>query len=359
MTETRYVQSLDGIRAFAIGAVMMVHANAPGFQAGWIGVDLFFALSGFLITTLLLNEYQKSGKISYGDFLVRRGLRLMPAYVIYVAILTYGIWGWTGSIRTDHGGWTATDYTIALWAYFVNFAPMGGIWNGQEIAIHLWSLAVEQQYYLIWPLVVLALVAQPRKLLLTGVCITIFTVVLFYLTPDGLAKSSWLPTRGFTLVLASTSAIAAYQYKPLLSRLPWLFINVTGGMLVVSVFAVSASGLLSEQAVRANFLLPVSIYFVLWIISLWYLPLSEKIKPLILNPAIQYIGKVSYGVYLYHELVRALVWYFTKPLMAAWPQSLGYVGRLSLYVALSIVIASLSYEFIERRFLRLRVLFKS
>ena len=87
----RHVRSLDGVRAIAIIGVLLTHAGAPLFEAGWLGVDLFFALSGFLITTLLLEEHARVGAISYKDFLARRALRLMPAYLLYVAVMTYGI----------------------------------------------------------------------------------------------------------------------------------------------------------------------------------------------------------------------------------------------------------------------------
>jgi peptidoglycan/LPS O-acetylase OafA/YrhL len=77
-----------------------------------------------------------------------------------------------------------------------------------------------------------------------------------------------------------------------------------------------------------------------------------------LNPIVQYVGKVSYGVYLYHELVRVAVWYFGKPLMQAWPASMGYVVRLAVYIVLSVVVAAISYECIEKNFLKLRRRFR-
>ena len=326
---------------------------------GFIGVDIFFVLSGFLITTLLLQESDRTGDISYGDFLVRRGLRLMPAYLLYVVVLTYGIWGWAGSTRSDHGGWTATEYTVALWAYFVNFAPMGGIWNGQEIAIHLWSLAVEQQYYIVWPLVVIALARKQRELLICGVVLTAATLAAFFLVPEGLYKMTMLPTRGFTLVLGSTAAIAANYHREAIARLPWRWVNIFGGTVVLLAFALSATHLWTEQQVRGILLPLMSIAFVAWIVDLWYRPLSPRIAPFMLNSAVQYIGKVSYGIYLYHELVRVGVWYFAKPLMVSWPTSLGYVTRLSVYALLSIAVAAISYELIEKRFLKLRRRFRT
>ena len=354
-----HVQSLDGVRAFAIIAVMLTHAGMPGFEAGWIGVDLFFALSGFLITTLLLQEQGRMGRISYRDFLVRRALRLMPAYLLYVAVMTYGIWGWSGSVRSDHGGWTPEGYTLALWTYAVNFAPAGGIWNGQDITVHLWSLAVEQQYYLVWPLVVIALAPLPRCLLIAAGVLTCAALLAFVLRgDDGLYKTSMLFTRGFTLAMASTCAIAAYRQRQRIEQWPWRWFGVPGATVVALAFLVSALHLWTHEKVLAHLLPFMSLAFVLWITRLWYRPLSSWLAPATLNPLTQYIGKVSYGIYLYHELVRVIVWYFAKPLMSAWPVSLGYGVRLLLYLGLSVALAALSYALIEKRFLNLRRAFR-
>ena len=351
------VQSLDAVRAIAIFAVLFVHAGMPGFEAGWLGVDLFFALSGFLITTLLLSEHARTGGIAYGGFLLRRALRLMPAYLLYVSVVTYGIWGWAGSVRSDHGGWTPLGYTLSLWTYANNFAPQGGLWNGQIVAVHLWSLAVEQQYYLVWPLVVIALAARPRALLLAGSVLTIASIAAFVFTPPGLYKMSLLPTRGFTLVLSSTAAVAAFHGRERLASLPWRGITFAGMVLVLIAFGLSASHAWTEGEVRDRLLPLLSLCFVAWTVALWYLPLPRRLAPWMLHPAVRYVGEVSYGVYLYHELVRVAVWSYAKPAMASWPAAAGYLTRLAIYIGLSIALAALSYEGMERRFLAMRLRF--
>jgi peptidoglycan/LPS O-acetylase OafA/YrhL len=352
-----HVESLDGVRAIAIFAVMCVHAAVPGFQLGWLGVDLFFALSGFLITTLLLSEFERKGKISYGDFLVRRGLRLVPAYAIYVLIVTYGIWGWSGSVVSDHAGWTPLQYTAALWTYTVNFAPQGGIWNGQAITVHLWSLAVEQQYYLVWPLVVMALAGKPRTLLRVSTGIFMVSLLAFVITPEGLYKISLLPTRGFTLMLASTVAIYAYHYKEKFKSLPWSWINLSSSFALILAICVSIGGVLSNETIRA-FMLPfLSLAFTFWMAGLWYRQLSNRGKTILFNPYMQYVGKVSYGIYIYHELVRETVW-LSKPFFSGWPVQAGFGVRLLTYFVASILIAAISYELLEKRFLRLKSLYR-
>jgi peptidoglycan/LPS O-acetylase OafA/YrhL len=354
-----HVRSLDGVRAFAIIAVVLTHAGMPGFEAGWIGVDLFFALSGFLITTLLLLEQDRVGRISYKDFLIRRALRLMPAYLLYVSVITYGIWGWSGSVRSDNGAWTPEGFTLALWTYVVNFAPAGGIWNGQDVTVHLWSLAVEQQYYLIWPVIVVALAPFPRHLLIAGSFLTGAALLAFVLrNDDGLYKTSMLFTRGFTLAMASMCAIAAYQQRERIGQWPWRWFGLPGMAVLMLVFLLSALHLWTHEKVMARLLPFASAAFVLWIAWLWYRPLPAWLAPIMLNPLVQYIGKVSYGVYLYHELVRVAVWYFAKPAMSVWPAWLGYGVRLLLYLGLSVALAALSYELMERKLLKLRRAFR-
>jgi len=359
-TPERHVRSLDGVRAIAIIGVLLTHAGAPLFEAGWLGVDLFFALSGFLITTLLLEEHARVGAISYKDFLVRRALRLMPAYLLYVAVMTYGIWGWSGSVRTPHGTWTPEGYTVALWTYVVNFAPMGGLWNGQEVTVHLWSLAVEQQYYLVWPLVIAAMASRPSRLLGVAIAITLIELAAFIFWPgDGLFKTSMLFTRGFTLALASTCAIAAFHYRERLYAAPHLALNAVGAIAIALAFAFSTLKVWPHEKILTVLLPFMSLAFAVWIARLWYGPAVPRVVDrMLLNGAMQYIGKVSYGIYLYHELVRVAVWYYGKPLMAAWPTSVGYLVRLGAYVLLSLVVAGLSYELIEKNFLKLRKLFR-
>jgi peptidoglycan/LPS O-acetylase OafA/YrhL len=284
----------------------------------------------------------------------------MPAYLLYVAVMTYGIWGWSGSVRTPHGSWTPEGYTVALWTYAVNFAPMGGLWNGQEVTVHLWSLAVEQQYYLVWPLVIVALAARPSRLLVVAIAITLIELAAFVFWPgDGLFKTSMLFTRGFTLALASTCAIAAFHYRERLHAAPHLAVNAIGAVAILLAFAFSTLKIWPHEKILTVLLPFMSFAFAVWIARLWYGPaVPRAVDRLLLNPVMQYIGKVSYGVYLYHELVRVAVWHWGKPMMAAWPSSAGYLVRLAAYLLLSIAVAGLSYELIEKNFLKLRTLFR-
>ena len=342
--------ALDGIRAFAIGTVVLVHAGTPGARSGWVGVDLFFVLSGFLITTLLAMEIRATGGVAWVPFMARRALRLMPAYFLYAAFVTWCIWGWSGSVRGVNEPWTAAGLTAALWTYTINFVPQGGVWNGQDLTVHLWSLAVEQQYYLFWPIVIIALMRWPRVLRVSAVGIALLFIALFIAQAPGLTM---LWTRGFSLVLASALALwAAHDASFLERRLLQRVVDVAGVALLVTLAVLPYCNGWSDNSAR-TLLMPLLVpVFAMWVGRLWYVRGGGAVRRLLQDRRLVYIGKVSYGIYLYHEAVRIGVWYWLKPHMDAWPQSVGFVTRLVLYAAISFVLAALSYELLEKKFLR-------
>ncbi len=342
--------ALDGIRAFAIGGVMLVHAGVPGARSGWVGVDLFFVLSGFLITTLLALEIRATGGIAWMPFMVRRALRLMPAYFLYAAFVTWCIWGWSGSVRTSNGAWTATSLTAALWTYTINFAPQGGMWNGQDLTVHLWSLAVEQQYYLFWPIVIILLMRWPRVLRLASVGVAILFIALFIAQAPGLAM---LWTRGFSLVLASAMALwAAHDASFLKWRRLQRVVDGAGIVLLLALAVLPYCRGWSDNLVRTTLIPPLVPIFAMWVSRLWYVSGGGAVRTLLQDRRLVYVGKVSYGIYLYHEAIRVGVWYWMKPLMEGWPPSIGFLTRLVVYAVISFAFAALSYELFEKKFLR-------
>ena len=346
--------ALDGLRALAIIGVMFVHAGTPGFRSGWIGVDLFFVLSGFLITTLLAMESSASGTIAYGPFMARRALRLMPAYFLYAIFITLLVWGWPGSVRSDNGGWNAAGFTAAIWTYTINFVPQGGVWNGQDLTVHLWSLAVEQQYYLVWPIVIIALHSRAAVLRRVAVGLAVATTATFVLMPDSLYKNDMLYTRGFSLVVASALALWVF-HRPGLVRHA-LFnraLDVAGGLLLVGLAAAPYALGWPESRMHEVFIPLLVPVFAFWIARLWSAGADSWMRRLLQARSLVYIGKISYGVYLYHEAVRVAVWFTMKPWMAHWSPAAGFVTRMAVYFVISFVLAAVSYEFFEKKFLRL------
>jgi peptidoglycan/LPS O-acetylase OafA/YrhL len=362
--KSHYISYLDSVRSFAILSVLGVHAGIPGFECGWLGVDLFFALSGFLITTLLLNEWSGTGGVALGKFWIRRFLRLMPAYYLYIACVTFAMWYWPESKVSVHGGWTPREFTLSLWAYFINFAPMGGIWNGQGATLHLWSLAVEEQYYIFWPVCLFLLLKYSKHRVL--ISWALFAAVLTYFGVFATAeqRASMLYARGFSLFLASAVAVSLHQCQ-LENRIPRLFQTPANSLLSLSllltliVFGVARLEILTETQIR-HFLLPLLVlFYAASIAGLWYGSVSGIWKFVLSRPALIYIGKISYGIYLYHEVVRIFVWWATGPFFSGYPRMLAYGIRLTLYLALSVAVAGASFRFVERPFLELKKRFRS
>ena len=158
-----YLPGLDGLRAVAVVAVMVYHANAAWLPGGFLGVEVFFVISGYLITLLLIGEHERSGRVRVGQFYVRRARRLLPALYTMLVLLTV----YTAVFRRDALGQLRGDVIAGL-TYVSNWYQ---IWVGQGYTAtgdfaplrHLWSLAVEEQFYLLWPLVMIVILRRGSR----------------------------------------------------------------------------------------------------------------------------------------------------------------------------------------------------
>ena len=196
----RYLPGLDGLRALAVLAVVAYHLNASWAPGGLLGVGVFFTLSGYLITDLLLGQRESTGKLQLVDFWQRRARRLLPALFVMLLIVI----GWValldrGQLSALRGMvWSAVLYVSNWWliaahtSYFARFGPPSSLG-------HLWSLAVEEQLYLIWP-----------WLLLLGLGLG-----LTRRRREAPASGQYVGLAGVTLLLAGASALAmALLYHP-------------------------------------------------------------------------------------------------------------------------------------------------
>lgn len=180
--------ALDGIRGIAVLLVLVWHYigdillnPVPWIQSGHLGVDLFFVLSGFLITALMLNEHNRDGKISFPGFYRRRVFRLLPALVIFLVV--HFIWALLTDIPSkpmSPGTELRNEIASVLSALFfsINLLPLFGDYSATLGIGHLWSLAVEEQFYFIWPLLTVILLSPSRWLYLGGACICALLLAL-------------------------------------------------------------------------------------------------------------------------------------------------------------------------------------
>src|SRR5580692_9208319 len=165
-TRLSYLPGLDGIRAFAVVAVMLFHGGVPHMAGGFMGVDAFFVLSGFLITSLLIGEWRQTLTIKLGAFWARRARRLLPALLLmllFVAFFASVIVpkGTYGALRLDA---LATLLYVSNWHFILVNSNYFNETSASSPLLHTWSLAVEEQFYVIWPLVVLAVMHFTRSL---------------------------------------------------------------------------------------------------------------------------------------------------------------------------------------------------
>ena len=359
-----HVDALDGLRGVAVLLVVLYHCGFPSLQAfslipGWIGVDLFFALSGFLITTLLLQERRDTGAIRLGHFWVRRFLRLMPAYYAYVGLLLVWMWLEPGALFA-HGDQSPALFVLSLLFYFVNFVNEVDIWDHHWFSIHLWSLSLEEQFYLLWPVILVATARWPRVLLLLCAILLVGVSANVLLRPDHVSSKFHLWGRGTSVLSGCTAAAATFHMDPeartrFLQASRWAWAPSLAIVLVLAVDANSSGGVHDHV-----YLVPAGLAFAWMIAGLWYSPSPGTAASRVLSrPLLVGVGRVSYGVYLYHMAVQRFVWSSTASLFGDLPPALTYGLRVALCVALSLAAASISFRFLEAPALRMKRHFRT
>jgi len=325
-----YRPELDGVRGLAIVMVVLGHAHL--WPTGWAfgyGVDIFFVLSGYLITSLLVGEWQASGRVSLSGFYARRARRLLPALAAFLAGLA--IVGVVG-IELGRISWLGFAVTGLNCLYVTNwFSALHDLGSGNLYVSHLWSLAEEEQFYLVWPLVLIGAFrsqATMRQLrtLVVGVVVFAFVCELYtaargtvwFYGYSPLSRSTPLAA-GCLLAFVPPARLFAGQWIGLgmltiAVALP-VYVHIGGGMLMAPVWRLvvtAAALLLITQAGR---------------LLAW--------KPLV------WVGLISYSLYLWHPLLIHVL-----PKDRLWSHALA--------VALSVLAAAASYRWIEQPFRRRR-----
>lgn len=342
----KYRPELDGLRALAVLAVLASHSSVPWTGGGWLGVDVFFVLSGYLITTLLLNENDRYERISLRRFYARRALRLYPALLIMIVagLPFYSLLG-------DGGTLAGYGVSALIAGTYVQDFVNGFTGNPHGEFGHTWSLAVEEQFYLIWPIVlVLMLKFRARVLTLTLIAagVTLATLIVLSLqeaSPDGISDGAYyLPWSRFsTLFIGCAVAIALHRGVSLrwLQR-PWIGIASLAAIIAL-VLAASAVGRYPHFVWQAPLMAFASAALV-WNLSAGPSPLTRwlGVKPL------EWIGRRSYGIYLYHLPVLVI--------LGAYVSVRRSILAL-LMVIVTMVVAGISYRFVEIPFLRMKARF--
>ncbi|MDO5698276.1 MAG: acyltransferase family protein [Dermatophilus congolensis] len=365
------LDALDGLRAVAVSLVLAYHVGVPGMDGGFLGVDVFFVLSGFLITTLLIREVTGKGKIDLGRFWMRRVLRLLPAsLLVIVVVLGWSIFFSPSYRRADLG---ADAFWSLLYVGNWRFISSSGYFNNDGSVSplqHVWSLAVEEQFYVVWPLLIAGLVlplvkratllsgagsdsasrtemtnlrrATARKwVLVLAVALTLMSAIWFAIVYDPLGPDRaymGTDTRAYE-PLAGAAAAALMQYRTVQlfvtrNAQPLMIAGLVG--VVVGVFTLGGP----TAPAPAYFLGGGLAFAVVTAVLVAATSVADRRQGLTLlfgSTPMGYLGRISYGVYLWH-----------------WPLTLWIIGdapfspvRALITVALTIAAAAASFQFLE------------
>ncbi len=340
-----YVPGLDGLRAVAVIAVLLFHAQFGAASGGFLGVSLFFTLSGFLITTLLIDEHESTGTLSLRRFYARRVRRLLPAaYACLLLVVVVSGWWTAGQQRRLPGDLVAAVANVANWRFAFSSTSYQELFVGEPSPVaHFWSLAIEEQIYLVLPVVVyLAMRRGPRVLAATTGILLAGSILATLLTTDRDLVYNGTHTRAAEL-LVGVALAQVLRRRPIEreARLSWLPGTVAlGGFL-----ALVTAATLEQAWIYRGGLVGVAMLSAALISSV----VGGRFPARLLEVApLVAVGKVSYGIYLFHWPVFLLL-----------DQQRTGLGRLPLFFVQCLVTALLtvvSYALIEQPIRRGRLI---
>lgn len=346
----RYITGLDGIRAIAVIMVLAYHLKLALFKSGFLGVTVFFVLSGYLITGILISEVEEEGTIDLKNFWLRRIRRLVPA-VMSMAVVIIFVSAVVNRIIFTNG---CKDFLASVlgfnnwWQIFnkISYFEAAGV---PSPFTHCWSLAIETQFYLIYPLILLGIYKlvksrgegrANRGLLFAGVTLllalisVILMIVLFDPQQDASRVYYGTDTRAFSLLFGALLAIL-WEYRMVPRRLSasvnMVLGSVSFAVLLVMTIAINGS---------SNFWYRGGQFFGTILTVLMVYAVSGRktwLSRFLSNPVLKWMGDRSYSIYLWHYPIILLI---SKGIKASWWITL-------IEIVLSVVLSELSYRFIE------------
>ncbi|MBB4908618.1 acyltransferase family protein [Actinophytocola algeriensis] len=332
--------ALDGLRGAAILAVLMFHSGH--LTGGFLGVDLFFALSGFLITDLLLREVETTGGVSLVSFWGRRVRRLVPALAVMLAVVAVLVWlvGPPDMVRTTLADGPWVQLNLVNWHLIAESASYWDRFGSVRVFEHLWSIAVEEQFYLVWPVVVLVMARGRRSVdrrvaVVAAVAsvVSLVAMVALVSAADPTRVYTGTDTRAFSLLLGAVVAV-----RPVRAALVRAVGRRAGSVLVLSAAGIGTMWLLVDGVgswwLFTGGLFAHSLAAAVLIGLCAQTPEALVARVLAWRP-LRLLGLISYSLYLWHWPVFVL---FSA--QRGWPQT-------AAACAASIGLATLSTHLVE------------
>jgi peptidoglycan/LPS O-acetylase OafA/YrhL len=340
------VPALDGVRGIALLIVVFAHTRPQIYPGGNIGVDLFFVLSGYLITTILVTEHMSSGAINVGRFYMRRALRLLPALFLLVACVILWTWAFDPRrLQVTLGDAMPIIFYVWNWEIALTYGNL----QMQPMFQHLWSLSVEEQFYIFWPFVLIASLSKRSPYWLAP------TLMVAGIVGPALARLIlWEPALTLPLYYRTDLRFDSLMYGAFAA---WLVVNGkinpgpvgrrhlgwAGLMALVAFLVLARFNLLSNGVVY------VGGYIVICglaasIIVAAAVGNSRALNLVLTFQPLRWTGKISYGLYLWHVPI-----FKVANLLPVGP-----LARNLIAIAATYVIAAASFYLMEVRFLRLK-----
>ncbi len=355
-----YSAGLDGLRAVAVIAVLLYHADVRRALGGFLGVEVFFVISGYLITALLLNEYASTGRIRLGNFWLRRARRLLPAaFVLIIAVLTYAVLFLPTEVARLRGDALAALFYLTNWYLIFGQRSYFDSVGRPSLLQHLWSLAVEEQFYLVWPVVLAVMVGGARAarikeggsrtapawvpwVIMVGALASAGLMALLYqpgVDPSRVYYGTDTRAAGF-LVGAALACVWRHGLFLRMTRLEARLLDALGLLALTSlVWLVWQTNPVDARLYRGG-MLWVGLLTAAVIAALVH-PRARALPWLLGVAPLRWIGLRSYSIYLWHWPVIML----TRPQLDV---PLAGLPLLGLRVAGTLLLAELSFRLVEQ-----------
>ncbi len=342
-----YTPSLDGLRGISILAVLGFNGHVTWLRGGFVGVDVFFVLSGFLITLLLVEEHVRTSRVNLRNFYFRRALRLLPAlFALILVCVSYAL-----LFQPAEKAWITIKGALYALFYIANWAQTLPNSAGIGALSHAWSLSVEEQFYILWPLLLLVLLRVRIKWLIFAVLGLIIAVSICLNAWLWQADTPYLrmyfgtDTRAHELLIGCVAALLlGFGLVRRRESLRWVFHSLSTLSLVI-IFVSFFVFRHDEPFVYNGGFALISICTALLIVDLLLFP--SRISRFFEFAPLVWIGKISYGLYLWHFPIFEVTHKFADGKVSP------VLYKVSGFV-ITLLVATASYYLLELPFLRLK-----